>query len=261
MASDSADPHPDTMRFKVRVLLVAVALLIVLLGCFAIDHQFQWNAIRAAESLGGHVHFNGGDSSGAKGPHGFSTRAKALFGRTQPVWLFLSGPHVTDDAVDDCLLPLTSLTMIGLRDVSISDVALARLRLLPNLKELRCTRDPRNEAILDVLEQQTRIEVRDVEAEQICEFLSDYHDVPLRVDRAALTAAGFKSYAPVLTYQTPPQITLEAALAAMLTPHDLGCIIHEGAIVVTTKAAAQAKNGHRETLRQALPNLRSLRID
>ena len=261
MSSDPTAPPQGTVRFTTRLLLIAAALLVVLVGYFAIQHQIQWNAVRATESLGGQVHFNTGEPYRRNGPHGLFTRASALFGGSQPVWLFLSGAHVTDDAVEDCLLPLTSLELIGLHNVSISDGALTRLRSLPNLRELRCTRDSRNEAILGELEQPTRIDVRYLEVEHISDFLTDYHNVPMRVDRAALTAAGFDSYAPVVTYQTPPQITLQDALSAMLTAHDLGWHIHKGTIVITSKAAAQKKNEHREVLRRSLPNLRSLKID
>ena len=259
-----ADALPEVPRrplqYVVRGLLVLSIVLLLALIYYSSHYFWQHQAIRATEALGGTVHFNDGDPRKAVGPRGIGGHLRAATGRIKPVWLQLAGQQVTGDAVDECILPLESLTLVGLRNVAISNQDLLRLAALKNIEYLRCTRDNRNEALLNALDSNVMVDCVDMPLADVLFYLADYCGVPFRIDPSALKTAGIDPAVP-MTYKTPPQIRLEDALGAMLAPVGLGWYLNQGQIVVTSQDVGQAKRAHVEALRRALPKLQSLQVD
>jgi len=100
----------------------------------------------------------------------------------------------------------------------------------------------------------------------VTRYLSDYHDINVRIDKPALEAARISSDTPV-TFQTSasspdqPGGPLAEELDLLLDPHGLGWKIGPDGLLVTSKDALAASRVELSKLRQTLPGLKKVYVD
>jgi hypothetical protein len=224
-----------------------------------VDVALKRSAIRSIESLGGVVYFD--DDPPHLPPAGvsFRTLAKELVLLRQPVLLRMSGPQVTDAALDD-VLALGTLRSVNLSIVAVSDAALARLAGLRVLESLVCTRDVRSAPLFVRLKEPTEIDFTDVPLGDGLAYLADFHGLSFACDKAALAAAGLNDAYPV-SYRSSASIELGDALDQMFAPYPLDWVVREGKVVVTTRQQAAPTRRIAEQLRRELVQLKQADID
>jgi hypothetical protein len=242
--------------------LVWVGFAVVVMAVVAwrvVDVALKRSAIRSIESLGGVVYFDDDPPHLPPAAANFRTLAKELALLRQPVLLRMSGPQVTDAALDD-VLALGTLRSVDLSIVAVSDAALARLAGLRMLTSLVCTRDARNAPLFARLKEPTQIDFTDVPLADGLAYLADFHGLIFARDKAALAAAGLNDAYPI-SYRSAASVELGDALDQMFAPYPLDWVVREGTVVVTTRQQAAPIRRIAEQLRRDLPHLKQVDID
>lgn len=96
--------------------------------------------------------------------------------------------------------------------------------------EVRIT--PGIRKILVALEDDTRLEFSETPLAAVADFLSDQHDIPVRLDEPQLRAAGLSPNVPVT--RNLKRVTLHSALRLILGQLGLTYVIRDEAVVITT---------------------------
>jgi hypothetical protein len=254
------DDRPKKPRLFSRSALALGVALLAVLGLRGFDLALKRQAARAIEAQGGVVYYSDERLYDPNIVRGYKALAKEFVFARRPVLAGLSGRHVTDVTIDDNILALGSLQTVGLTNVSVTDAALARLASLRGLRSITCTRDARNWNVLNALDESTQIECTDAPLGDLVLYLSDYHNLRITIDQGALAAASLSEDEP-LTYETLREIKLGEALDELLAPHNLGWIVRDGALVVTSRQVADRARQVAGHLKQALPHLKEIKID
>ncbi|MEX0679657.1 MAG: hypothetical protein WD063_21485 [Pirellulales bacterium] len=98
--------------------------------------------------------------------------------------------------------------------------------------------DPRDVKIRRELETFTRVDFKDTPVEDGLVYLSDLHDIPIKLDAAALQKARIDPEAP-LTAKLE-DVPLEFALWKILSPNKMSFMIKDHMLTVTTEEKARA---------------------
>jgi hypothetical protein len=98
--------------------------------------------------------------------------------------------------------------------------------------------DPRDVRIRRALAQPTQVEFKDAPLKDAIAYLSDYHDIAIKLDEAALGKAGIDPDLP-LTAELK-NVPLEFALWKILAPNGMSFMIKDHVLTVTTEKAASA---------------------
>jgi hypothetical protein len=109
------------------------------------------------------------------------------------------------------------------------------------------------ERIESELKNQTEIAFTDTPLTDVMTFLSDYHNIPILLDTAALTEANVVSDMPIT--RTLDGVSLESALNIVLAPLKLDYVIANEVMLVTTVKQAEATLDVRVYDLSRLPNL------
>ena len=92
--------------------------------------------------------------------------------------------------------------------------------------------DARDVRIRIELEQRTLVDFKDVPLEDAIAYLSDYHDIPIKLDAAALTKARIDPDLPVTAKLK--NVPLEFALWKILASNKMSFMIKDHVLTVTT---------------------------
>jgi hypothetical protein len=123
-------------RFRLRTLLVAVALIALVLGWRVDKAHRQRLAVAAVKKRGGSVLFD--DQRIRVTPPSVPRWLERSVGREffhEVVWADLGGTELTDEGLSD-LADLAGLQGLALSGTRIGDAGLASLRRLPRLRRL-----------------------------------------------------------------------------------------------------------------------------
>jgi hypothetical protein len=185
-------------------------------------------------------------------------------------------PQVTDAGLVQ-LQPLRELVELRMA-CQITDAGMPHLVPLANLRafvscgvltslpandELRPRR--RQDRIVAALDSPTVIDVTNCPLYDVTSYLSDYHNMYVRIDKPALEAARIRSDTSV-TFNSNAvwpsrQGPLAEGLDLLLDPLGLGWKIGPDGLVVTSKDALAASRVELSKLRQALPGLKKVYVD
>ncbi len=121
------------------------------------------------------------------------------------------------------------------RSLSAGEKAPAKQRAALDLKQI----SPAAERILAALGEKTETGFVDTPLSEAIGFLSDFHDITIILDEAALTEEGLGTDEPISL--DVAGITLRSALRIMLEPLQLTYIVEDEVMKITTKIAADKK--------------------
>ncbi len=206
----------------------------------ALDRSREKEAIDALKQLGANVARDG------------QGRAKVLR---------LSGPKITDAELEH-VAALTELRVLYLEGTKVTDAGMARLEPLKKLERLHWVvniTSARERPIIDALRMPIPLDFSDVPLLVVLETMGDWYQIPFKIDKEGLEAAGCSPLAPVTAKHE--DVSLREALAFILEPLDLVWTIQDGAVVVTTEEALAEKWPHLAKLRKAVPTLKDVTID
>jgi hypothetical protein len=94
-------------------------------------------------------------------------------------------------------------------------------------------------AIHSALDKPTVIEFVETPLIDVATYLSDYHKIPIQLDKKSLQDAGVSEDLPMSC--TLREISLRSALNLMLNEHDLAWIIDQEVLIVTSRQAADTR--------------------
>ena len=95
---------------------------------------------------------------------------------------------------------------------------------------------PNEQRILEQLDKNTEFEFSGESIEEVIEFISDYHGIPILIQEDALAEVGIGTDEPITKYLSG--ITLRSALKIVLEPLDLTYIIKDEVMQITTSDRA-----------------------
>ena len=98
--------------------------------------------------------------------------------------------------------------------------------------------DPRDVRIRSELEQSTRVDFTHTPLKDAVAYLSDLHDMPIKLDAAALKKGRIDRYLPITAKLK--NVPLEFALWKILAPNKMSFMIKDHVLTVTTEEAASA---------------------
>jgi hypothetical protein len=171
--------------------------------------------------------------------------------------LTLGSPHFTDAGLAG-LPPLTGIRELRLLG-SFSDAGMPHLKRFSNLEVLSCTGDPARAPLVQGMNDITVMEFIDCPLTDVADYLTQMHSIPFTIDRSELESAQREPGVPVTA--EIKNIRLRDGLDQLLASYDLGWIIAEGAVEITTKEAADRSRANTRELRRTLPKLKSLVVE
>jgi hypothetical protein len=175
--------------------------------------------------------------------------------------LELRSGQITDAGLAH-LQPLGDLTELTL-ECSLTAACTKHLLPLKKLSKLRSLGYPsfaeRLRAI-EALPTPTIMEFFNTPLPTVCEYLGNYHDMKVQIDKAALNAAKIDADDIIITIKTK-NVKLTAALHSLLYPFGLDWYVGQDGLVITTKEIAAKKHQSVEELQKALPNLKQAYVD
>ena len=95
------------------------------------------------------------------------------------------------------------------------------------------------ERIWDELDKQTEVVFAETSLTEVVTFLADYHNIPIIIDAETLTKAGIATDTPVT--RTLTGVKLRSALKIILQPLNLGYMIEDDVMKITTAAKVKEK--------------------
>lgn len=165
------------------------------------------------------------------------------------------------NATDDGLRHIGSLT--NLRELvlvcRVTDAGMVHLAGLENLETLDCRGYPQRKRTRYALEDDTLLEFTEVPLEDVCSFLSDQHDVLVRLDPDAIRGGSIEPDIPVTAKIR--YIKLHTALDNVLDPLGLAWMCDRQGIIVTTKETAVSRRPGLTALKRDLKNLKEVFTD
>jgi hypothetical protein len=243
-------------RYGLRTILLLVALVAVILGYSVSRFARQRAAVESILARHGTVVYHD-DAYGRVHPERtIYAWFREFVGLRWPGEVYLEGRSVTDDVLRDEVLPLRTVTAVGLTGVSVTNEGLAQLRPLESLASVTCIRDSRNERVLETLDNApSMVDMRLAPLKDAMDYLTDLHEIAIQLDKEALQ----QQTAPITANikNQPLSVTLEQLLA----PLDLGYIVEGGKIIITTRMTAEDRAREADAVRAALPQIKTLVID
>jgi hypothetical protein len=171
--------------------------------------------------------------------------------------LSLFSPFIADDGLAH-LTPLKEVRELRLWG-RFTDHGMASLKPMANLESLHCGGDPANQLFFAELPSYTEFEFVQCPLIDAAEFLQERHGIPLRVDAETIRKAGSDPMTPITA--SLANVSLRDGLAKLLAPHDLGWMIHDGALVITTKEAGDRSRANTIALQRSLPRLKEVHVE
>ncbi len=249
-------PERRWFRFGLRTMLVLVALLAMILGYSVSRFAAERNAVEKLLARGGKVVYH----DNAYGRIHPERTLKAWFlefaGLRWPGEAYLGGKEVTDEVLRDEILPLRTLTAVGMTSVSVTNEGLGQLRSLKSLATVTCLRDGRNEKVLRELAEPSMVEMRSVPLRDAMDYLTDLHDIKIQIDPVALQES--KDAAVTCKLKN---LRLSVTLDQLLAPLNLGWIVDNGRLVITTRKVVEAHAQEAAAVNSSLPQVKTLIID
>lgn len=271
-------------RYSLRSFLLLLTVLCIWMGVLASQAIRQKKAIDAITAGGGEVHFDYDEvaanqtlpvfrpNGGPAGPAwlrkmigdeyfrvvvgvGFSDQNPGNAAVVQAIEAFpkLKYLHIAGDRVTDDVLPriatLRHLRYLGLNCPKLTPEGLKELRPLESLAYISSLRNSTS-ATLNTLHEPTWLEMTDAPLIEAAQYLSDYHHLPVRID-AALDQ---RRTAMLPITASLPKGDLATALKKILAPHELGFIVRDDAVIITTHEASEKFWAADTLLRSMFPN-------
>ncbi|MGA2796417.1 MAG: hypothetical protein ABSE63_02440 [Thermoguttaceae bacterium] len=156
------------------------------------------------------------------------------------------------------LQELTDLRMSCL----VTDAGMEQLMPLKNLRKLIIYGLPvGNEKgkIIEALTFPTQLGFYDTPLPVICDYLSEYHNIKLQIDKAALKDAKIDTKIPVTC--TIKGVPLGVALHSMLESLGLDWLIGQDSLIITTRDIVAKRHKGVEKLQKSLPTLKQAYVD
>jgi hypothetical protein len=182
---------------------------------------------------------------------------KELGGLANLQVLGLASPHLTDAALPS-LAPLSEIRELRLYG-RFTDAGMPALQSLTKLESLSCTGDPARAAVAKRLYRVVDMEFMECPLSDAADFLSAAHEIPFTIDKAELQQANRDTGMPITG--NVQDVVLRSGLDQLMAPHGLGWKIGDGAIVITTKEAADRSRANTLELQKRLPNLKEIDVE
>ncbi len=253
------------LRYSLRTLLVFVTLSAVTVAFRASQVSRQRRAVHALESAGGMVgYFDEGwwpvrgygrvplDDSAA----GW---LREFFGLRWPGEVYLKGSSVTDEVLKEYVLPLKTLGVVGLTETSVTNEGLVQLAALPNLSIATLRSNANHDAIWGKLQESTAIEFQDVPLQDAMDYLADLHQISFTIDCTTVSPQHLDGQRPLTA--TIKNEKLDDALTKLLAPSELGWVISDGKLLITSRAVQDEHDALIESVQAKLPQVKVLLID
>lgn len=93
--------------------------------------------------------------------------------------------------------------------------------------------------IREALDEETTLEFIECPLQDICNYISDSHEISVQIDKRALEGIGLDSDVPVT--RNLRGVSLRSALNLILDEHELSWVVRHEVLLITTAAAANAK--------------------
>jgi hypothetical protein len=242
-------------RFGLRSILLLVALVAVVLGYSVSRFARERQAVESILARGGKVKYFD-DSYGIVHPERtVYAWFREFVGLRWPGIVYLEGRSVTDDVLRDEILPLRTVTNIGLSGVKVTNEGLAQLRPLGSLDRLTCLRDSRNQPVLAALDEESMVDMRQTPLQDAIDYLADFHEISIQLDKEASQ----KRTAPI-TANIQNQ-SLSDMLEQLLLPLDLGYIVEGGKVVITSRKVVEERRQEVDAVRAVLPQVKTVVLD
>ncbi len=176
--------------------------------------------------------------------------------------LQLSGPGITDAGLTN-LQSLRELRTLEFTCCSITDEGMQYLMPLTNLRTLKSYRSSDCGHIINALEQRTQIDCGQAPLTEVCDYLSNLHNIKLSIDDARFEEATLDRTMPV-TFSSK-SVPLGGTLDAILEPLGLDWYLSPNAVVITDRPTVRARVARRQSglskLKAALPRLTEAYVD
>jgi hypothetical protein len=166
--------------------------------------------------------------------------------------LELQSLKITDAGLPH-LQSLHSLEGLTLATGGVTEAGLKHLAPLKELRSLivyRLPIDPATVKVVGTLGGPTILDFRELPLQDVCEYLSDFHNIKVQIGAAAAKSGKVTDVTCLLK-----DVPLSAALDKMLSPMGLGWVVERGAVVITTSDVVAKRNQEIDKLRRALPKL------
>ncbi len=184
---------------------------------------------------------------------------REFFALRYPGEVYLQGADVSDQTIRDYVLPLRSLAWLGLTETSVSLGGLAQLAAIPDLRLVILCSDRRHDRLIFELGEPTIIEFQEVPLQDGIDYLVDLHDIPIEIDRAAVSPEHLDGRRPLTGMIQGKK--LGEALTELLAPCELGWKIDNGKLMITTRTIQKEHDAMIERVRARLPQVKELVID
>ena len=93
--------------------------------------------------------------------------------------------------------------------------------------------------IREALDEETTLEFIECPLQDICDYISDSHEISVQIDKRALAEIGLESDVPVT--RNLRGVSLRSALNLILDEHELSWVVRDEVLLITSTAAANAK--------------------
>lgn len=267
MATVEAKPRRRALRFTLRTLFILLTIALVILG-YRANKVANWRRATAQlEARGGNVLYRDSLGDSPEPAETAGAWLREVVGLRTPSAVYLKGKEITDDVLRDEVLPLSTLGLLSMADVSVTNEGLGQLAPMKWLQTLSCVRDTRNMKVYQELAQPTQLDFDLVPLKDCVEYLADFHGIPIELDRDALALANINPYLPVT--KKLANVSLQSALEQSLWPEKLGWKIVDGRLIVTTRAeavkhareAGERRQQIEAPIRKMLPQVVALSVD
>lgn len=171
-------------------------------------------------------------------------------------FLVLASPHLSDQGLSS-LRSLSKLQGLIL-SAPVTDGGMKHLLPLNNLETLVIKDNSAKQNLLAILSGRTDLEFLETPLRDVAAFLSDFHQVPIRLDTEQLQTAGHDPQTPITVQIT--DAPLQDALRQMLDPLRLDYLIGDDELLITTADAAAARRPGIVALKKSLPKLKQVSV-
>ena len=241
VATVPAKPRRRALRFSLRTFFVLLTIGLLILGYRANTVATWRRATAQLKARGGNVLYRDGVVSSPEPDDGLGAWFREVTGLRSPSAVYLTGKDVTDEVLGQEVLPLSTLGMLSMSDVSVTNEGLGQLASLKWLTTLACIRDTRNAKVFQELARPTTVEFDLVPLSDSLDYLADLHGIPIALDRAALAAANIN---PDLSLTSKlANVRLEKALEQLLWPEQIGWNVIDGRLAITPAPRLRRKSG------------------
>ncbi len=128
VATVPAKPRRRALRFSLRTFFVLLTIGLLILGYRANTVATWRRATVRIEARGGTVLYRDGLASSPEPDEGLGAWFREVAGLRSPSAVYLTGKDVTDEVLRDEVLPLSTLGLLSMSNVSVTNEGLGQLR-------------------------------------------------------------------------------------------------------------------------------------